>query len=164
MPQEGAGGGRLSPAAKVRLAVEIVGDYARVRWALRRHDLPRAVDRLRMADARTAQTRSASPTPAPIPSRAGRARRPLPDGSRDGPRLGAAVIRTLEPLPFDSRCLMRSLVLLALLARRGVAGSLVIAVRPSDELAALDAHAWVELDGRALLAPAGADHGRLVTL
>jgi Transglutaminase-like superfamily len=136
----------LSPAAKTRLAAEVVTEYARVRRALRREELPRVVRRLR----------------APAPAR--RVTPPLPDGARDGARLGAAVIRTLEPLPFDSRCLMRSLVLLGLLARRGVAGELVIAVRPSQELPALDAHAWVEVDGRALLAPAGPDHGRLLTL
>jgi hypothetical protein len=58
---------------------------------------------------------------------------------------------------------MRSLVLLRVLARRGASGSLVIAVRPSEDLT-LAAHAWVELDGVPLLAPATADHGRLVTL
>lgn len=73
------------------------------------------------------------------------------------------MVRTLEAMPVDSRCLMRSLVLLRVLARRGVNGSLVIAVRP-DELLKLAAHAWVEVDGRPLLAPAGPDHGRLVTL
>ena len=36
-------------------------------------------------------------------------------------RLGRAVMRTLDPLPLDSRCLVRSLVLTTLLARRGVA-------------------------------------------
>jgi hypothetical protein len=130
--------------AKVRLAAEILLAYARVRVALRRDELPRAVASLR--------------TP-PATRRPG----PLPDAGRDGARLGAAVIRTLEPLPANSLCLMRSLVLLRLLARRGAKGSLVIAVRPNEDLT-LAAHAWVELEGRPLLAPAGADHGRLVTL
>jgi hypothetical protein len=58
---------------------------------------------------------------------------------------------------------MRSLVLLRLLARRGAAGSLVIAVRPNEDLS-LDAHAWVELQDSPLLAPATDDHGRLLTL
>jgi hypothetical protein len=77
--------------------------------------------------------------------------------------LARAVVRTLEAHPVDSRCLMRSLVLLRVLARRGVSGELVIAVRPevSDTLGA---HAWVEVRGEPLLAPAGSEHGRLVTL
>ena len=87
----------------------------------------------------------------------------MSDATQDGRRLGAAVVRTLTPLPVDSRCLMRSLVLLRVLATRGVQGSLVIAVRPGEGLK-LAAHAWVEADGRPLLVPAGADHGRLVTL
>jgi hypothetical protein len=136
--------GGLGAADKARLAGEILAAYARVRWTLRRCDLPRTVAVLR----------------APRPKRR---RGQLPDAAGDGRRLGAAVVRTLEPLPADSRCLMRSLVLLRLLARRGVTGALVIAVRPTEDLA-LAAHAWVEVEGRPLLAPAGADHGRLVTL
>ena len=90
-------------------------------------------------------------------------RQPVDAAPDDGARLAAAVVRTLEPLPVDSRCLMRSLVLLRVLSRRGVAGSLVIAVRP-EERDRLDAHAWVEVAGRPLLAPAGMQDGRLVTL
>jgi hypothetical protein len=135
---------RLPVSGKARLAAEILVAYARVRWWLRRGDLPGVVERLRAKRA------------------TGRAR-PLADPARDGLRLGAAVVKTLEPLPLDSRCLTRSLVLLYVLARRGAEGSLVIAVRPSEDLA-LAAHAWVELEGRPLLAPAGDDHGRLVTL
>jgi len=134
---------RLSLGSKARLAAEILSTYARARGLVRRADLPRALSTLRR------------------PVSAGHDL-PLPDGARDGQRLGAAVVRTLEALPLDSRCLMRSLVLVALLARRGVHGSLVIAVRPSE--AQLDAHAWVELEGRPLLAPADHEHGRLVTL
>ena len=72
-------------------------------------------------------------------------------------------MRTLEHVPLDSRCLMRSLVLLRVLAARGVDGSLVIAVRP-EASERLDAHAWVEVAGEPLLRPGGAEHGRLVTL
>ena len=135
---------RLPLLAKTRLALEILGVYARVRWGLRRSELPRLVEDLRRV----------SGQPPAI----------LPDGSREGTRLAAAVVRTLEAVPpLDSRCLTRSLVLIDLLARRGVQGQLVIAVRP-QELLALAAHAWVEVDGRALLEPAGADHARMVTL
>ena len=69
-----------------------------------------------------------------------------------GVRLGRAVTRTLRLVPADSRCLMRSLVLTGLLARRGIDSSLVIGVRPEGEFGA---HAWVEHDGRPLL-PSGA--------
>jgi hypothetical protein len=140
-----SGGFRSLPlAAKMSLAAEILVSYAVVRGELRRRDLPHVVEAIR------------------TPRRARRGL-PLPDGRREGRRLGAAVVRTLEPLPVDSRCLMRSLVLMRILARRGVSGSLVIAVRP-EELLALAAHAWVEVDGLPMLAPAGPDHGRLVTL
>lgn len=49
-------------------------------------------------------------------------------------------------------CLARSLVLCALLERRGERPVLMLGVRP--RATALDAHAWVELDGAALLSPA----------
>ena len=50
-------------------------------------------------------------------------RRPTLRRGRDmaGRRLGHAVARTLRVLPADSRCLMQSLVLTRLLARRGIA-------------------------------------------
>jgi hypothetical protein len=124
---------------KARLAGEILADYVAVRRELRHHSLPAVVAALRSG---------------------GPPRRPLP---ADGGRLARAVVRTLEPLPLDSRCLMRSLVLLRVLARRGVSGQLVIAVRP-QERDQLNAHAWVEVRGQPLLDPAGQDHGRLVTL
>jgi hypothetical protein len=47
---------------------------------------------------------------------------------------------------------MRSLVLTALLSRRGIASTLVIGVRPGGEFGA---HAWVEHEGAPLL-PSGA--------
>jgi hypothetical protein len=146
--QVSAGDGVVRPlplSRKLRLAAEILLTYGHVRWTVRRQELPRVVETLR------------SESGWRWPSR------PLPDGARDGVRLGQAVVRTLEPLPADSRCLMRSLVLLRVLARRGVDCSLVIAVKPGGQLA-LGAHAWVELDARPLLAPAGADYGRLLTL
>ena len=45
-------------------------------------------------------------------------------------RLGRAVTRTLPLLPSDSRCLMRSLVLTSVLARRGLPSTVVIASGP----------------------------------
>jgi hypothetical protein len=134
----------LSAVEKGRLAIEIVGAYTQVLRLLRGNPLPDAIAELR--------------TGAPLASGA------PANGTAlgDGPRLGRAVVRTLAPLPRGSRCLTQSLVLLALLARRGVAADLVIAVRPNAD-PSLDAHAWVEVDGRPLL-PVAADYGRLVTL
>lgn len=132
----------MNVVARARLSGEILYDYARIRRGLRHTNLPDVLRELRH-----------------IPQRRG----PLSAAPEDGARLARAVVRTLEPLPVDSRCLMRSLVLLRVLSRRGVAGSLVIAVRP-EERDRLDAHAWVEVAGRPLLAPAGMQDGRLVTL
>lgn len=135
---------RLSAINKGRLAIEIVADYARILLLLRREALPSAIATLR-ADAPLASGAPANG-----------------NALGDGRRLGRAVVRTLAPLPRGSGCLTRSLVLLSLLARRGMAADLVIAVQPSAD-PSLDAHAWVEVDGYPLLAPAG-DYGRLVTL
>ncbi|MDQ3569707.1 MAG: lasso peptide biosynthesis B2 protein [Actinomycetota bacterium] len=78
-----------------------------------------------------------------------------------GLRLGRAVSRTLRLLPTDSRCLVRSLVLTALLARRGLSSLLVIGVRSDPEFAA---HAWVEHAGRPLLPPGEETFQRLLEL
>lgn len=83
------------------------------------------------------------------------------DRARLGLRLGRATVRTLKPLPTDGRCLMRSLVLIGLLSRRGIPVTLVLAVHPGEQLAA---HAWVELDGRPLLEPGAPPLERLVEL
>jgi hypothetical protein len=132
--------GSLRPAAKVRLAAEILGAYARARRELRRGDLPTALEALREG--------------AP----AGEASR---DAIVEGALLGEAVRRTLRLVPADSRCLMQSLVLTSLLARRGLGGSLVIGVKGGD---AFGAHAWVELGDRPLLPPGGTAYERLVEL
>lgn len=122
-----------------RLAAEILATYARVRWHLRRRSLPATVALLR-----------------------GRPRRPVaalePGAAR---RYAHAVVRVLEPLPADSRCLVRSLVLLAVLARRGAETELVIGVVPEPDFAA---HAWLEHRGTPLLKPGAAGGGRLVEL
>jgi hypothetical protein len=70
-------------------------------------------------------------------------------------------MRALVLTPAGSRCLLRSLVLLRLLARRGTTGQLVIAVLPGA--AVLEAHAWIEREGTALLPP-GDQHERLLVL
>ena len=131
---------RLPIADKVRLVAEIVGTYVRARRRMRHADIRDVVGELRT----WAQRRGGRPAPT----------------MNDALRLGRAVHKTLGPLPFDSRCLVQSLVLTSLLARRGVTGTLVIGVRPGDDFAA---HAWVELDGIALLAP-GFEFARLAEL
>lgn len=134
----------MTPAApfplhrKVALGVEILFAYARVRWLLRRHDFRHALGRIRA----TSQARggAAEPTDA---------------------RLARAVQRTLGLLPTDSRCLMQSLVLTSLLARRGRGSRLVIGVSPADTFSA---HAWVERAGRPLLPVHDGKFGRLADL
>ncbi len=133
----------LSLVGKVRLAAEIVIAYARVRYLLRRHaEFPTALAAVRR--------RSAAPRP-----HEGRTE------LEAGVGLGNAVVRTLGLLPTDSRCLMRSLVLTAVLERRGIASRFVIGVRGAGD--DFLAHAWVEYDGLPLL-PAGDDFERLTEL
>ena len=136
---------KLPPGPRLRLALEILVVYGRVRWVLRRHELPRVVATLRSD------------------STGGGRKRTLGNPVAEGERLGRAVVRMLDYLPTDSRCLMRSLVLLRLLAVRGAEGVFVIAVLPSGDLD-VSAHAWIELDGRPLLDTGTPDYGRLLTL
>jgi hypothetical protein len=125
-----AGPDRLSAGHRIRLVGEILAAYVRARRASTRLELPEALAVLRGAVVPT--------TPSSTQLRAGL-------------RLGHAVERTLSVLPSDSRCLVRSLILTQLLARRGIPASLVIGVAPGPDFAA---HAWVECGGLALL-PAG---------
>lgn len=116
----------LPPFEKAILVAEVLVTYLRAHWLLSRRDLPTALARLR-----------------------GRDRPPRATGyAFTGARLGHAVTRILSALPMDAKCLVRSLVLTTLLARRGIESTLVIGVRPDDEFAA---HAWVESNGRAVL-------------
>jgi hypothetical protein len=138
---QGAGAGLIAEAApplgpveKLRLVAEIAGAWLRARRLLRRRTLPETVALLRAG------------------GHAGRA-------PGHALRVASAVSRALPLMPADSRCLMRSLVLVSLLARRSVTATLVIGVLPGERFAA---HAWVELAGRPLL-PAG-DYDRLVEL
>src|SRR6266516_7070868 len=125
---------------RAALVAEVLVTYGVVRWSVRRRDLPTVVAALR--------------TP----------RRPrAPRGALDADdrRLAAAAARVLERVPGDSRCLTRSLVVLAMLARRGRDGRLILAARPTPTFAA---HAWIEREGRALLPTRGFDDARLAEL
>jgi Transglutaminase-like superfamily len=126
------------PPAKVRLGAEIAWTTLRVRRLVHRNDLPTALDRCR----------AAVPPPAPVPS------------LDEVVRISRAVRRTLGALPGDSRGLVASLVLIAVLARRGVAASLVVG-RPRN---GLGAHAWVEVGGLPALPAAKDKFAHLVAL
>jgi len=127
---------RLPLARRVALAAEILVAYGRARVELRRGDLRETVEALR----RTSTT--APPDVAPR-------------------RLAQAAARTLRFLPFDTRCLMSALVVTRLLARRGVPSVFVLGVSPGPGFAA---HAWVECDGRPILAAGDSSFGRLLEL
>lgn len=133
----------LSRLQKARLATEVVRSYARVRWLMRRTDLRSALRDLREAPG--AQSPPAGD-----------------DRLQAGDRLGRAVDGTLPRLPVDASCLLKSLTLSRMLARRGIDSVLVIGVdAPGEDFGA---HAWVEVDGRALLQPGGEKYPRLVDL
>lgn len=128
----------FSVAEKAALTVEIILSYARVRWLMRRGDFRTALAAVRRTDA------SPCTCPPEFPN-----------------RLGGIVEARLGLLPGDTRCLASSLVLLSLLARRGVSATLVIGVRIDPDFRA---HAWVELDGHPLLNPIEAAGARLIEL
>jgi hypothetical protein len=132
----------LSVAEKAGLAREILVTYARVRYWLRRYELDEVVRLLRDEDDAEAKA---------------------PDGEQflHGVRLARIVRRTLGVLPADSRCLVRSLVLSGLLARRGIAAALVIGVRTEPDF---EAHAWVECAGYPLLPIGSEQYERLLEL
>jgi hypothetical protein len=130
----------ISMAKKARLASEVTLTYVRARRALRRTTLPETLAALRAAGARA------------------------PEHGRsfaDGLWLAGAVVKTLRALPVDDRCLMQAIVLSGLLARRDMPAVFVLGVRPGESFAA---HAWVELDGRALLPPYESEFERLAEL
>ena len=75
----------------------------------------------------------------------------LPEGTRDGRgealRIARMVNAVAARMPLRITCLTRSVVLVEELRRRGMAADLRIGARVGAR-GALDAHAWVELDGR----------------
>jgi Transglutaminase-like superfamily len=123
-------------AERVALVAEILATYVIVRRQVRRHDLPTAVAALRGG-------------------------RRLAVVDREPRRLAAFAERIVARIPGDSRCLMRSLVVLAMLSRRGIDARLVLAARPTPEFAA---HAWVERNGDPLLPTRGFGDARMAEL
>jgi hypothetical protein len=141
---------RLLPATRslglverARLVAEIATTYVLARSALRAAPIASAVATLR------AHSR---------PPRAGIAGEGTLEEAR---RLGRAAARTLALLPGDTRCLVRSLVLTRMLARRGIPVKLVIAARTDPDFLA---HAWVEYAGEPVLSSGDGSFGRLVEL
>jgi hypothetical protein len=134
----------LGRLAKARLSLEILSAYARTRWTLRAggRDAAAAVARLRdhARRHRIAEDRDTEVTA--------------------GWRLANATIKTLEPLPSDSRCLFRSLTLLTVMERRNLSPTLIIGVRPEP----FAAHAWIELHGQALLPDGDGAYERIAEL
>jgi hypothetical protein len=129
---------RVPLVLRAQLVAEILVTYARVRWLMAADDIVTVVDTLRDDE----------------PDSIGGE-----DAYRLGVRLARPVVRTLRPLPVDSRCLMRSLVLLRMMARREVRCQLVIGTTTAG---AFGAHAWIEHNGRPLLSPMG--HEPLTTI
>jgi hypothetical protein len=134
--------GRRGPRERAALGLEIVIAYARARRELQRVPIEQVVERLR-------------PLGPPAASPPGAVER------EEARSLGWVVVRALRFLPGDTRCLRRSLVLLQLLARRGIAARLVIGVRTRPGFLA---HAWVECGGDPVLSPLDGSFGRLVEL
>ena len=127
--------------SRLRLVAEVVWTYRRVRDLQRGSNLPETLAALRrplaVSEDKIAVNRG------------------------DAIRLGHTVARTLRALPTDSRCLMQSLVLTDMLARRGTRTTFVIGVRPGSDFLA---HAWIEREGDPLLPPMEDEFERLTDL
>ena len=135
----------VPPLRRARLAAEILVTYRRAKRAAKRHrDIREAIAEVRDASARQAPV---SATPLTV---------------QEAAWLGVAVRRMLRTLPaLDDRCLAQSMVLTGVLARRRTPNTLVIGARPGAEFGA---HAWIEVDGVAVLATDDAAYPRLVEL
>jgi hypothetical protein len=120
--------GQLRPVHRLRLLAEVYAAYLPLLRALRTNDLPAMAARARAVRA-----------PRPVPAA---------EAHETAQRLGSVVGKALGFLPTEQRCLVRSLVLVRLLAARGVATRLVIGVRSEG---GFGAHAWVEHDTRPVL-------------
>lgn len=81
--------------------------------------------------------------------RLARPRGAAPDDLREVVRRVRYAIRRANVRVWKARCLADAFTAQVLLARRGVTSDLRIGVRKDGD--ALDAHAWLELDGRCIL-------------
>jgi Transglutaminase-like superfamily len=136
---------RLPAHLRLLLAAEILGVYASTRRRLLRAN---AIDLARELQGRRPACQveqDLGPAQALIVAR----------------RLAGASTRSLRLLPSDPKCLIRSLVLLSLLASRGIPARLVIGAHTRREF---EAHAWVEYDGRKLLPAHDFGDARLLEL
>jgi hypothetical protein len=123
-----------------RLVAEVVRAYVRARRALAAEPIEAVVAELRAGSGEARQ---------------------IDDPLEESRSLGWIVVRTMTFLPGDTRCLRRSLVLMQLMARRGICGRLVIGTRTSPDFLA---HAWIEYEGEPVLSPLEGEFGRLVEL
>lgn len=124
--------GELRAADRLRIAAEVVSNYAPLWRALRTDNLPGMAAAARRVD-----------RPLPTP----------PDQQAElAVRLADMVQGVMRVLPTDTRCLITSLVTLRILANRSIDGRLVIGVRGGDEFRA---HAWVEHGSQPLLPDRG---------
>lgn len=130
----------LNPREKVALVAEILAAYARMYRTLRHPNVVEVVRRAR--EVRRPRARPAGAVEHLVAR-----------------RMGRVVGRTLRLLPTDSRCLIQSLVVTRLLARRSIPCKLVVGVRRGEEF---EAHAWVEHEGIPVL-PSG-EYMRLMEL
>ena len=128
---------------RVRLAMEVLVVYARVRWLVLRRGAVPTVTALRRGLREHAAIETEN------------------ERLLRGLRFGRAAAKVLRLLPSDGNCLMRSLVLTDMLARRGIYATVVIGVRPDPDFAA---HAWVEVDGQPLLAADESTYPRLAEI
>lgn len=143
LPRRLPHGRQLAGTERVSLALEILAAWACARLSLRGAPIDSAVAALRAGGS------------------AGSSAEATTERLEEARRLGRAVGRTLRFVPGDTRCLVRSLVLTRLLARRGIPAKLVIGARAQPEFLG---HAWVEHEGQPVLAPGDESFGRLVEL
>lgn len=129
---------RPSIGDKAAVVLEVLGEYVRVWWGLRRAGLQPTLDAVARPEERDD-----------------------PHDRLVAVRMGRAVDRTLSTLPSDSRCLIRAVVLARVLGRRGIGSRVVLGAKASPEFSA---HAWVEHRGVPLLPHRGYTAGRLTEL
>lgn len=135
---------RMGPLARLRLSLEVLLTYLRVRWEMRSGDAEQAVGVLReWAGGGDGVSRLA--------------RRHQIFLSW---RLAQSMGKVLRLLPADSRCLFSSLTLACMLERRGIRQSLLVAVRPQP----FSAHAWIEVGDEAVLPGAEPGYEKLLEL